>query len=527
MASTETPPSIAPKPSKGTLTSVQCTYLDSFESDFKAYILASSKGDKKAAEAAAKKWKDTHIVEMFTTIRRDFPYPSTWTVEVTDVKLKQYIRRYFGNFLQGTLVRTGVLQPTLTEPAANNAIFTAPPPRTARQLYAEDEKEGILELANNLKQEVGGNAAGLYQTALKTSWSGIEPETKAKYEEAAHSQASNIDVSRNQSEFEANIGGTLQDLCTNGAIGPAEMVLFASFRNHSDGDLTAFVVHAHSDENQRSFIEFVPNFTALEGQWAGFSKEVLPRRSQQEREAWAVIPRNSAGIPIFPPVDFDDTTRIGLAEITNLFLRVAWDHTWPSDDIYKSLPYDELVARPHKFYDTERFNFHPTLATPLQKMSLSQLSSIVEYLIEISDTNCPFAFRQKQDIQAISKTVSPTPSTVVVPSPMVSPVSLPVPPVAPTMPQPLPTVSAGSNDMGHDSPPPDDQSGNNPSPSFPSLPPTLVKHVAPEIVSPPLEDCGGKNPLSSGLASPPILIEPVGQENIVTPPLLVMCLAWL
>jgi hypothetical protein len=45
-----------------------------------------------------------------------------------------------------------------------------------------------------------------------------------------------LKVYRNQREFEDNIGGTLQDLCTNGALGPAEMILFASFRN-SAGEL--------------------------------------------------------------------------------------------------------------------------------------------------------------------------------------------------------------------------------------------------------------------------------------------------
>jgi hypothetical protein len=107
----------------------------------------------------------------------------------------QYIRRYFGNILQGSLVRTQVIQPGVGE-HQNNALFTAPRPVTARQLYAADERAGVLTLADNLKKKTGGNSAGCYQTALKTLWTTTDTNIKQKYEEQAHQQGLNVDLSR-------------------------------------------------------------------------------------------------------------------------------------------------------------------------------------------------------------------------------------------------------------------------------------------------------------------------------------------
>ncbi|KAJ6523431.1 hypothetical protein DFH09DRAFT_1420784 [Mycena vulgaris] len=383
----------------GTFTDAQLVYLKTLQSDFKSYVLKHSNGDKNSAEKAAKTWKDENVPEIFVKIKADYPYPSLWKKSTIDGAVKGYIRRYFGNFLQGTLVRTGALQSSVAEPT-HNAIFTAPRPLTARQLYERDEKDGVLTLADSLKQTTGGNAAGCYQSALKTLWTTTQPDIKEKYEEAARSQALTVDISRNQRDFETNIGGTLQDLCTNGALGPAEMVLLASFRAPS-GELATFVVHGHSDENQRSFTDFAPSFSAVRSQWDAFSAQVLPRRSLKDREDWDTIPTNATGVPIFPAVDFEETTRSGLIQITDLFLRVSWDHTWPSDDVYDSLPYEELAKRPDDFYDTQLFPLRPTLGNPFEAMSLSEISGVVEDLIKICATDVPFVFRDRQAILAL------------------------------------------------------------------------------------------------------------------------------
>ncbi|KAJ7089396.1 hypothetical protein C8R44DRAFT_892355 [Mycena epipterygia] len=490
---------------KGTLTDAQNTYLKSLESEFKAFVMKESKGDKVSAEKAAKKWKDEHTSTILAKIKQDYPYPSTWSRDTTDPKVKSYIRRYFGNYLQGTLVRTGLLMPG-AEPK-NNAIFTAAPPRTARQLYEEEEKDAVLTLADSMKNKNGGNTAGCYQTALKDLWKAEDADVKGKFEEAALEGALNIDVARNQRDFEAHIGGTVQDLCTNGALGPAEMVLFASFRSGA-GELSTFVVHGHSDENHLSFADFAPNFPAIRTHWDKFSAKVLPRLSLQDHGNWDTIPRTVTGIPIFPAVDFENTTKGGLLQIAALYFRVVW-----ADNVYNSPPYDEIAKRPNDFYDTEHFSFRPTLATPIEQMTLSELSGLVEYLINISSTDFPFIFREKQVILAFTPQRTEMGATPPPPPPRSEngqsgnggSDALPLPPLPPSHPDsgsgapPPPPLSpprpesdqSGNSGSGALTPPPpsrprpEDQSGSDGSGTPPPPPPRPENEHSGNTCAPP------------------------------------------
>ncbi|KAJ7513290.1 hypothetical protein B0H11DRAFT_2213804 [Mycena galericulata] len=376
-----------------TFTDAQLTFLKTYEAEFRAYMLANSGGDKAQGQTAAKKWKDENCPAILAKIKTDYPYPTLWSRSTTDGDVKAYIRRYFGNLLHGNLVRTGALQPV---PApSNNALFTASRPATGRELFAKEQKDDIMEQSKNLKKP-GANTAGCYQAALKMAWDNEDDEVKAKYQLAAEEQAAaGMNIPQNQLDFERNIGGTLQDLC-NGALGPAEMVLLASFRNASGG-ISTFVVEGHSEQNDRSFSDFYPTFPVLRKSWDSFSEEVLPA-ALTDRTDWNMIPRNSEGIPIFPSVDLDNITRLSLAQVTELYLRVCWDNSWPSDKVYPTLPLSDVAQTPDDFYDTTQFSFKPTLGEPLTSLSLSQLGGMVEYFIAMSTTETPFVFREKNDI---------------------------------------------------------------------------------------------------------------------------------
>ncbi|KAJ7511414.1 hypothetical protein B0H11DRAFT_2215241 [Mycena galericulata] len=339
-----------------TFTDAQLTFLKTYEAEFRAYMLANSGGDKAQGQTAAKKWKDENCPAILAKIKTDYPYPTLWSRSTTDGDVKAYIRRYFGNLLHGNLVRTGALQPV---PApSNNALFTASRPATGRELFAKEQKDDIMEQSKNLKKP-GANTAGCYQAALKMAWDNEDDEVKAKYQLAAEEQAAaGMNIPQNQLDFERNIGGTLQDLC-NGALGPAEMVLLASFRNASGG-ISTFVVEGHSEQNDRSFSDFYPTFPVLRKSWDSFSEEVLP--------------------------------------VTELYLRVCWDNSWPSDKVYPTLPLSDVAQTPDDFYDTTQFSFKPTLGEPLTSLSLSQLGGMVEYFIAMSTTETPFVFREKNDI---------------------------------------------------------------------------------------------------------------------------------
>ncbi|KAJ7212370.1 hypothetical protein C8J57DRAFT_1604349 [Mycena rebaudengoi] len=157
-----------------------------------------------------------------------------------------------------------------------------------------------------------------------------------------------------------------------------------------------------------SFADFAPEFATFRAHWDAFSAETIPTRSRPDRAQWDSIPRNDSGSPLFPSIDFDNTTRSGLAQVTELFFRVCWDHAWPADAAYGVLPLTDIKEHPDEFYDTERFRLHPRLGVPFHEMSLSHLSGIVEELIKLSATDDPFIFRSKADILKLRDTAKAT-----------------------------------------------------------------------------------------------------------------------
>ncbi|KAJ7893894.1 hypothetical protein B0H14DRAFT_2559521 [Mycena olivaceomarginata] len=322
----------------------------------------------------------------------------------------QYIRRYFGNILQGSLVRTQVIQPGVGE-HQNNALFTAPRPVTARQLYATDERDGILTLADNLKKKTGGNSAGCYQTALKTLWTTTDTNIKQKYEEQARQQGLNVDLSRNQREFEDNIGGTLQDLCTNGALGPAEMILFASFRN-SAGELVTI-----ADLWPTLLPQSFPAFAAC---GMTLALKCCPCCCKIAR-AGQLFPEMKREFRSFQPSTLITQVVLGSYKLLIFSFGSLGVH------LTFMCPQSSILTCPNNFYDMKRFSLR--LDKPLTEMTLSQLSGIIEYLISTSATSDPFVFHAKHDILAHRRAATEALHT---PSPPPAPVPPLSPPRAPT-----------------------------------------------------------------------------------------------
>ncbi|KAJ7079193.1 hypothetical protein C8R44DRAFT_754704 [Mycena epipterygia] len=235
--------------------------------------------------------------------------------------------------------------------------------------------------------------------------------------------------------------------------------------------------------------------------------------SLQDRGNWDTIPHTVTGIPIFPAVDFENTTKGGLLQIAALYFRVVWDYTWPADNVYNSPPYDEIAKRPNDFYDTERFSFRPTLATPLEQMTLSELSGLVEYLIKFSSTDFPFIFREKQVILAFTPQRTEMGATPPPPPPRSEngqsgnggSDALPLPPLPPSHPDsgsgapPPPPLSpprpesdqSGNSGSGALTPPPpsrpcpEDQSGSDGSGTPPPPPPRPENEHSGNTCAPP------------------------------------------
>ncbi|KAJ7792004.1 hypothetical protein B0H14DRAFT_2624512 [Mycena olivaceomarginata] len=246
-----------------------------------------------------------------------------------------------------------------------------------------------------------GNSAGCYQTALKTLWTTTDTNIKQKYEEQARQQGLNVDISRNQRKFEDNIGGTLQNLCTNGALGLAEMILLASFRNSAGERVT--IADLWPTLLQQSFPAFAACGMTL-------ALRCCPCCCKIAR-AGQLFPEIKREFRSFQPSTLITQVVLGLYKLL-IF-------SFGSLGVYATVPYADIAACPNNFYDMERFSLR--LDKPLTEMTLSQLSGIIEYLISTSATSDPFVFHAKHDILAHRRAATEALHT---PSPPPGPISV-------------------------------------------------------------------------------------------------------
>lgn len=73
--------------------------------------------------------------------------------------------------------------------------------------------------------------------------------------------------------------------------------------------------------------------------------------------------------------------------------------TWPADDTYPELPWNELAVNPGKFFELMKFSELSSLAKP-SSLSQAALFSLANYLKDISTSQPldPLVFRLKEEI---------------------------------------------------------------------------------------------------------------------------------
>ncbi|KAJ7879831.1 hypothetical protein B0H13DRAFT_1892102 [Mycena leptocephala] len=233
------------KTADGPFTYAQELFLAPYAEAFRTHMLANP-GPKDALEATAKKWKNTNCPDIHSKMNQLHPYPSLWSGKTSDPDVSK--------------------------------------------LFAKDQRDDVMQEADIL-MKTGANSAGSYQSALKVLWDGENEDTKSKYRLVAEERAAAVDIPRNQEDFESNISGTLRDLC-NGPLGPAEMVLLVSFRNAAG--ISTIVAEGHSEQNERSFKDFYPEWDAFRVSWDLFSNAVIPDQPFVFRTKADIIARREA-----------------------------------------------------------------------------------------------------------------------------------------------------------------------------------------------------------------------------------------
>ncbi|KAJ7236558.1 hypothetical protein C8J57DRAFT_1530106 [Mycena rebaudengoi] len=365
-------------------------------------------------------------------------------VEQAHPKIVEMYRNRWNNTLSKSKKR--ITADTETTPKGTAATASRPlvafsTERTGRQLFEEQHKDEIEQLADEL-QGPNSPTIGLacYQTALKQLWDGLDETTQASFNTQANENSHNIEA--NRAEFRAVAWQSLRELCQGGKLGDVEMLLQFAWRTES-GAIHVGLVEGHCKGNSVSVKTKIANFeTAVEVPWRAYTSEVLPRKTV--KVAPITIGRNAAGIPVFPVLNLDDSSAAVLRSLLAQYLELLWAHSWPADSIYKTVPWAEINEDPDCFFDIELLPCRLNLT--LTQLKPQQIMELATFFMETSTaaSNHPFTFRTKADIMGIgpaaktpkplsnisSKSAASTPSTLS-PVPSRSPSPRPIPAVKP------------------------------------------------------------------------------------------------
>ncbi|KAK6997016.1 hypothetical protein R3P38DRAFT_3069318 [Favolaschia claudopus] len=239
---------------------------------------------------------------------------------------------------------------------------------SGRQLYARENSKSLNAAVVQRMQDTNNKSpAAVYQTLLKTKWDSLTDDDKEGWNARAEAEAGNIQ--QNQQEFPETISLALQDLCQGGLLGDAEIVLFYGFRDSQNHELISGSIHAHSKHND---------------------KQVLPHSIKDS----PLIPRNTAGHPVFPSISLEATPT---ADIRMLLVEY-FEHCWVVrvlDNTVTMVPWEDIASHPEKFYDTDAF---PIKLNHPQNLSTDQVHTLTSQLLKFSviDSPNPFRFRESE-----------------------------------------------------------------------------------------------------------------------------------
>ncbi|KAJ6482250.1 hypothetical protein DFH09DRAFT_1340847 [Mycena vulgaris] len=335
----------------------------------------------------------------------------------------------------------------------NQVYLKSPEAQASLSLLFSQEHHDTITLAAKQRglDTKSQSPAGVYQNILKERWDALSGEEQAGWNDRAEAKVG--DISQNQEEFPDTLQLALRDLCQGNFLGEAEMVLFYAFRDPENGDLLAGTIHGHSAQNQVNFGGSREELQLHYGKpWSDFAETVIPRPIILN----PAIPRNASDHPVFPSIDLNS---VPLADVRMLlvdYFDQCWAHRGSS--AVGSIPWEEIVSNPSKYYDSEGSPFSIKLDHP-QNLSTMQVLNLAEDLLATSGlySPTPFRFLQAEEVVLIPST--PIPPSVQPPSPRTPPPPQSPPPVVnfPLSPPPQPSALLTSPPSQHTlspSPPP-------------------------------------------------------------------------
>ncbi|KAK7045237.1 hypothetical protein R3P38DRAFT_2508308 [Favolaschia claudopus] len=411
---------------KGQFTRAQNDYIESF---FPQFVVELDKGLSGVPLTQWKQGKASDILDSttFQGLDLDKLPRKTWF---------EMIVRKFTNYRNQTYLKGNTNAVAAVPNKKTNPLMKFSSILSGRQLFSRENKNSwSAAVEQRIRDTNTTNRGAVHQNILSEKWNALTDVDKAHWNDRAEAEAGNIQ--RNQQEFPETITLALQDLCRGGLVGDAEMVLFYGFRDSEGRDLISGSIHAHSERNNK---QFGADQAALQNEyeqaWWDFTDRVIPHSIGES----PLIPRNSAGHPVFPAINLESTLTADIRTLLVDFFEQCWV-VQSSDEKVIGMPWDEIASDADKFYDTLAFPInldHP------QNLSTDRVHALAAELLRTSgpDSIHPFRFRDFPNNAPSIIAVPPKPdSKVETPNPLPRPESHAPPPEPPVIsPKPAPRI---------------------------------------------------------------------------------------
>ncbi|KAJ7202613.1 hypothetical protein GGX14DRAFT_653847 [Mycena pura] len=219
-------------------------------------------------------------------------------------------------------------------------------PMSAIALFEKESRAAIAASAADRFTSTQTRMDLCYCTCQQEMWDALDDGTRAAYE----TRAAKVPIG-----------------VTSGEVGGLELMLFWALRE-DNGDLRHGIVDAHGTENTSDMADEIENWETT--------------------------------IPVFPSVDFVNSTASHIWEVLVEYLYQLWSYTW------KDVPphWMEIEAEPNTYYDTISFKLPASLKDP-KLLGPGNAFILAEYF---ANTQELFVFRDRVEVEEIKSRKAPS-----------------------------------------------------------------------------------------------------------------------
>ncbi|KAF6748305.1 hypothetical protein DFP72DRAFT_1074377 [Ephemerocybe angulata] len=326
-------------------------------------------------------------------------------------KVEKDIRDYFRNYKNNSYKKKlSVAGSTSTAPGykhskspvesklhdALRGLVILEPELSPKELFFLEAPGELRKAYDALKTELPRDTkpCTISVKARKRAWNEADQESWAKRKHSLE-----LDVPSNQAAWPMYMREALQQNLGRGIVGSAVLGLMYAFRTEDNGVQHGILYAGHNGLDSSEIVHEPSAHKELAQIWADHAESFMPNVSAPSVLQFL---KDDDGFALLPIVDIDDVVPREISKILTAYLTEIWCHGFPPSNTVPTIPWKEIAAAPHRFYDTAEFEFPCVLGDPAPCLSVQTLP-VYDYLLRLQRTGNSFRFRALSEIEDLAK----------------------------------------------------------------------------------------------------------------------------